>query len=154
MFSGKTLSPERVRELREQLGYDLRVEVAADWKAKIAVSKPSLLKTMEVPSVASAATTDAFMLPTVGRHTQALERQPMAFIPENKAEPKIRKPRAPEQPDLKKAKLELPDVSMLEVEPGDPIDSQASAESDATHSNLASLCSQSYACCAFRLVER
>ena len=124
MNASGVLSPEKVRQLKSDLGYDLKTEEAASWKARVAASRASLPKKMEIPTTAAAATDASFVLPTVGRHTQALEHLP---------EPtKIRKPSAPEQPDLKKAKLELSDAGMGDIEPGDPIDSQASAETDAS----------------------
>ena len=111
------LSPEKVAALNEARGIDLRVvEAAARRKAD---SRRTSLSEMEVPQTTEK---PAFMLPAVGRHTQALE---------NKVETRVRKPSIQEVPDLKKAKTEAPDIDMpaaLHVEPGDSIESQGSAE--------------------------
>ena len=103
--------------MNEARGIDLRVvEAAARRKAN---KQRTSLSEMEVPQ---ANEKPPFMLPTVGRHIQALE---------TKVEPRVRKPSIQEVPDLKKAKTEAPDIDMpaiVHVEPGDSIESQGSTE--------------------------
>ena len=140
MINRGLLSPDRVRELREKLGYDLKVEEAAVWKEKMSSGKNSRTSAGAVEPVASASAAAArsgnmnqteppTVLPPVGRHTQALERKsPMG----QGSETRIRKPSLPEVPELKKPKLEAKDVVMQEnvVEPGAPIESQSTDDAD------------------------
>ena len=124
MSSGNWLSPSKVSELKEALGYDLKTEEAALWRARVfgstthsSVEVPSNRKPENRPENPS-----PVLLPSVGRHTQALEN----------SDSRVRKPARPDAPDLKKPKLEVSekDVPMHCVEPGNPIDSQTTDEGD------------------------
>ena len=127
MSSGNLLSPSKVSELKEALGYDLKSEEAALWKARVLGSTTH--SSMEVPSKTRSENRpenpSPVLLPSVGRHTQALEN----------SESRVRKPTRPDTPELKKPKLEVSgkdgaDVLMHGVEPGNPIESQTTDEGD------------------------
>ena len=108
------LSSDRVAEIREALGRDLRAEDGAAFRARMFSKQASAPASDTAAAVTSTAMPEPVTLPPVGRHTHALETL---------GDTRVRKPCLPDSPEFKKPKLEPRDENMV-VEPGQPIDSQ------------------------------